>query len=232
MSEQQEHQQDRQKPKPRKPIAKPGGTRKRSGIAIIEHRRARVADMYESGMTMQQIADKINVSITTVHHDIAHCRKEWKKQYIDDMQEMAAGELARLDRIYADLARWLWIDAHPLGKNLPGQPTFERVPNMEIVARMQKCIEMKLKVSGLMKEGATINAQINAQTNVNVWDTLTEPNATRLPLDAFIDPAEDMIRRLEDKRNSSESFQSEEIAEIEVGQDMEQMEEDNDDWDE
>jgi len=81
---------------------------KQNHVFAMAQRRARVAELYLSGKTQQQIAADVGVSQMTVSTDFAALRKAWLASSLRDFDAMKAEELARL----ALLEREAWEAWH------------------------------------------------------------------------------------------------------------------------
>lgn len=60
-------------------------------------RKTAVARLFLQGFNPQQIADRTKVSVSTIYTDLANIGQEWRRTYLDDIEELAGKDLARLD---------------------------------------------------------------------------------------------------------------------------------------
>lgn len=60
-------------------------------------RKAAVARFYLLGHKVSDIAKKVKVSEVTVYNDIKNIQLEWRKSYLDDIEILAAKDIAALD---------------------------------------------------------------------------------------------------------------------------------------
>jgi hypothetical protein len=67
--------------------------------AEIKGRRTKVADYYVRGRQLRQIAEALEVSITTVNGDLSAIRKEWMEARIHKFDVVQERELRKLDLI-------------------------------------------------------------------------------------------------------------------------------------
>jgi AcrR family transcriptional regulator len=63
----------------------------------IRHRRTRVAELYELGRTMMQIAAEVGVTVGTVSRDVKAIHQEFLDRAVGRREEMLARELVRID---------------------------------------------------------------------------------------------------------------------------------------
>lgn len=67
-------------------------------------RKTEVTRLFLLGHSIPQIADKVNVSETTVSKDLESAGQEWRKLYIADMEVLAGRDLAAMDHLLMQLA--------------------------------------------------------------------------------------------------------------------------------
>lgn len=67
-------------------------------------RKAAVARMYLMGYSVAEIANKVEVSESTVVNDINIVTQEWRDNYLEDIETLASRDLARLDDMFNKLA--------------------------------------------------------------------------------------------------------------------------------
>lgn len=72
---------------------------KKSKKLELLQRRESVAKRYIRGDTMRQIAESLEISLTTVHRDIQAAREDWRKNANESISEHKARELAKLDNL-------------------------------------------------------------------------------------------------------------------------------------
>jgi hypothetical protein len=73
----------------------------------IKRRRLKVAMMYTEGLTLGQIADKLEVAEGTITKDMRDIRAYWLEKASLEMSERKAEELAKLDRVESEAwAAW------------------------------------------------------------------------------------------------------------------------------
>lgn len=83
--------------------AKPTDTRWAKRIKA-RARMASIAKLFLKGYSPADIAEKVAVSIVTVHKDLQHLSQEWRKSYLEDIETLAARDLTRLDYLLSQLA--------------------------------------------------------------------------------------------------------------------------------
>ncbi|KPK01867.1 MAG: hypothetical protein AMK71_04150 [Nitrospira bacterium SG8_35_4] len=66
---------------------------------IMAVRRKKVSDLYLQGYRKNEIAKECNVSEKTVGNDLKFLHDTWKKQQIDNIDEVKIRELAKLDEL-------------------------------------------------------------------------------------------------------------------------------------
>lgn len=79
-------------------------TSRQSKAAKREQRRARVAELYVQHLSQRQIAELLGVSQPTVSRDIKYILNQWRKQYVENIQQVRLRELAELDAIDREMA--------------------------------------------------------------------------------------------------------------------------------
>jgi len=66
---------------------------------IMAARRIQVSDLYLQGYRQDEIATLLNVTKKTIQNDLKFLHNEWKKQRIDNIDEIKVRELAKLDEL-------------------------------------------------------------------------------------------------------------------------------------
>lgn len=66
-------------------------------------RKAAISDLYRQGLPIAEIAQSVGCSEKAVYSDLAAIGNEWRKTYIDNIEVLAARDLARLDYQYSKL---------------------------------------------------------------------------------------------------------------------------------
>lgn len=94
-------------------------------------RRQQVADLRVQQLTLAEIAERLDVSVTTVHFDMKAVREMWIERATADHSEMVAEQIAKLDA----LERTLMPDA------LKG--------DLKVVEQILKIIDRRSKILGL-----------------------------------------------------------------------------------
>lgn len=64
---------------------------------IIEHRRERVSELMLQGKTEAGIANQLGLSLGTIHNDMVAIRHLWREATINNAEQHAALDLARLE---------------------------------------------------------------------------------------------------------------------------------------
>lgn len=126
-------------------------------------RREKVAQLYLSGKTQNELAKLLDVNQSTISRDLEAIRKQWQERALIHFDEIKARELARIDR----LEREYWEAwersqedaeiAKQIGTVKDGKLTDGRAEktkkgqsgNPSFLAGVQWCIEQRLKIFGV-----------------------------------------------------------------------------------
>ena len=76
---------------------------KGSEVALAE-RRQKVVNYRKAGASLRQIADKLEVSVATVHRDLQNALTELSQHELNDVRQLRALEASRLDDMF--FATW------------------------------------------------------------------------------------------------------------------------------
>lgn len=76
----------------------PGKKQARSALQKIRD-QADIARLRLFGHTQRQIADKMGLALSTVNRDLAEIAKRWRDSALEDIAEIKARELAKLDAL-------------------------------------------------------------------------------------------------------------------------------------
>ena len=88
----------------------------------IDERRRRVSELYLRAVRQVDIADELDVTQGTISTDIAWLRKQWREEFLHNVDERVSDELARID----ELERVAW-EAWERSVGEVKQSTTERV---------------------------------------------------------------------------------------------------------
>jgi hypothetical protein len=127
----------------------------------LQQRRTTVARLYLQQRTQAEIAREVGVNQGTVCRDLKAIQAEWQRQRLDDFTQAKLRELARIDQ----LEREYWEawerscqkreqthqekTSAPMGDRLKaGTRTEGRDGNPEFLRGVERCIEMRCKITG------------------------------------------------------------------------------------
>ena len=126
----------------------------------VLRRRAEVSELYLSqGLSMEEIAQRLQVSPQQVSHDMQRCRESWRSAANINVGEMAKRELARLDTVESQA--WIsWRKSAGLHKverwEVSSDGTKRKVVTEErrigdpaFLGLVTKCVEQRCKLLGL-----------------------------------------------------------------------------------
>lgn len=179
-------------------------------------RMQKVAQLYCQGKSQLEIAREVKVSQDTVSRDLVRIRDLWIAHSLVDFGEARAKELAKVDHL--EKVAWeAWsrscedavvkrrrVEKAPQVVPVEGQQ--KKVTVMRAVRDVEdvetsgrdgdpkfldvvfKCVEMRLKLLGLLKDVTINNTQVNAK-----FDLVTVLN--EVAKDQVTDPVEDAINR-------------------------------------
>lgn len=163
----------------------------------MTERREKVAAFYLKKLSQSEIARKLSIGQSTVSRDIAAVQEAWLQSSLFNLNARKAEELARLDRVERE-AWEAWersqrdaetivsetVDEDGEQRSKDYKRTEGQCGDPRFLTAVMDCVEMRLKVLGIVKPG---------ETNVNVvtinWDEI----AKRKPR---VDPVEDRIATL------------------------------------
>lgn len=198
----------------------PQGNKKNNEYALVNRRR-QIAFCYLQGMSQAEIGVQFNLAQPTVSAELIKIRDHWKQEYTLAIEERKAQECAKLDALEAvawqawerscrdaktrkksrdDELRAVTINQ--AGKKVMTEKMTPVREHLEIVTKGQAgdsrfldrvawCIEMRMKVFGMLKED---KKQVNVM-NIN-WDSLIKPTEDMEVTDAD-DPIERRIMAIE-----------------------------------
>lgn len=198
----------------------PQGNKKSNDLALINRRR-QIAFLYLQGTPQIEIAARFEVSQPVISEELKKIREAWKTEFALAIEERKAQECAKLDALEAiawqawersckdgetrkksrdDELRAVTINQ--AGKKVMTEKMTPVREHLEIVTKGQAgdsrfldrvawCIEMRMKVFGMLKED---KKQVNVM-NIN-WDSLIKPTEDMEVTDAD-DPIERRIMAIE-----------------------------------
>lgn len=156
----------------------------------VESRRTDVARLYLRGKSQQQIADELEVTRKTVWSDIQAIRAEWKKERLDDAEELINIELAKIDQMEAEAwAAWerskqptvqrVVLDADKEGAGYKKRVKTGQTGEPQYLAIVLKCCERRCKILGLdapAKQESKVDLQIGGPplTREEMYATVME----------------------------------------------------------
>jgi predicted transcriptional regulator len=171
----------------------PGKNRK-NALQVRVDRRRRVAELYLRGLSQVEIAGQLGCSQPTVSNDLTSLRDEWLALAVMDFNERKAKELAKLDALERTAwEAWdrsckdaetcherteaaLMASAKEkteakeqarlvIVKRIIDKTTKGQAGDPRFLERVAWCIEMRLKVVGLLK-----NVPVNVNQSAFNWD--------------------------------------------------------------
>lgn len=201
-------------------IGKQKGGGQNYQVRLINRRR-QMAFQYLTGMSQAEIAEAHGLDSSAVSRELGKIRDDWKAEYATAIEERKAQECAKLDLLEAVAWKaWdrscndtetrkksrdeelRAVTVNQDGKKVMTEKMTPVREHLEIVTKGQAgdsrfldrvawCIEMRMKVFGMLKED---KKQVNVM-NIN-WDSLIKPTEDMEVTDAD-DPIERRIMAIE-----------------------------------
>lgn len=132
---------------------------------IAAERVANASRLHASGLSMGQIAKRLNIPVQTVYEDIQSAKAIWISQAANNRQQFVAAELARLDRVeYEAWNQWEKScrpmvekrteedgpsQQNPNGKTKQSKTTRRKSGDPRLLAVILKCVESRREMLGL-----------------------------------------------------------------------------------
>lgn len=165
--------------------------------ALIEARRVAVAEYYLKGMSISQIASKINLSRWVVTTDLQFIRNEWKAARVGFVDQAVLEQLEKIDQLEREAwaayerscrpAKSTTITEDDDGNTVTKIERRESAGDPRFLALVDKQVEQRRKLLGL-------DAPVKTESNINATVTHYQPPKTREELAAEVQKMRDRVR--------------------------------------
>lgn len=142
------------------------------------------ANFYLQGLTQAQIGIKLKLSRQQIGYDIKDIIQEWRKEYIEDINDKITVELNKINLVESEC--WLaWEKSKKVKKQLTEYRNkqkvltstitnkYDNLPNDRYMDKIKWCIETRLKLLGLLPVKAReVNIDDNSEDQEDTQESI------------------------------------------------------------
>lgn len=139
------------------------------------HRRFQVSNLYCQGRPQHLIAEDLGVSAGTIYSDLRFLRKMWLESSLRSFDQRRSEELAKIDTMEKECWEAWQKSKEDAVMEFNGQRMVKKqTGDVGYLRQVAWCIEMRVKMFGLLKEVTQTNIFIN-------WDSFALGTSADLP---------------------------------------------------